>query len=119
MRCPDYAPEGGAWQLSLDKGIFRLFHVPTRWRSVGSYTVSGSQLTLFNDPACHLETGVYTWAVEQGELILQEVTDPCAIHLRAANLTRQPWISCQPPNTEAAVTDHWVKPAGCPDTAVP
>lgn len=119
MRCPDYAPEGGAWQLSLDKGIYRLFHVPTGWRSVGSFAVSGNQLTLFNDPVCHLETGTYTWAMENGNLILQEVNDPCAIHLRAISLSRQPWASCRTPNTEAAVTDHWIKPAGCPDTSMP
>jgi hypothetical protein len=75
-RCPDYAPEGGAWQLSFAKGIYRVFHVPTGWRSVGSYTVSGQQVTLFNDPACHLEVGTYTWTMENGKLILQEVSAP-------------------------------------------
>jgi hypothetical protein len=118
-RCPDYAPEGGAWQLSFDKGIYRVFHVPTGWRSVGSYTVAGNQVTLFNDPVCSDGVGMYRWIVENGELTLQEVKDSCAIHLRAANLTRQIWSSCEPPNVEAAVTDHWLKPAGCPDTAAP
>lgn len=118
-RCPDYAPEGGAWQLSFDKGTYRVFHVPTGWRSVGSYTVSGNQLTLFNDPVCHDKVGRYTWIVKNSELTFQEIDDPCAIHLRAVNLTRQPWSSCQPPNAEAAVTDHGLKPAGCPDTAMP
>jgi hypothetical protein len=118
-RCPDYAPEGGAWHLSFDKGIYRVFHVPTGWRSVGSYTVSGNQVTLFNDPVCSDGVGMYRWIVENGELTLQEVKDSCAIHLRAANLTRQMWSSCEPPNVEAAVTDHWLKPAGCPDTATP
>ena len=77
------------------------------------------RLTLFNDPVCHDKVGRYTWIVKNSELTFQEIDDPCAIHLRAVNLTRQPWSSCQPPNAEAAVTDHWLKPAGCPDTAVP
>jgi hypothetical protein len=32
---------------------------------------------------------------------------------RAMNLANLPWQSCQPPNTEAAITDHWPKPIGC------
>ncbi|NTU62126.1 MAG: hypothetical protein HGB05_01680 [Chloroflexi bacterium] len=118
-RCPDYAPAGGAWQLGFDKSTYRVLHVPTGWRSVGSYTVSGNQLTLFNDPVCHNKVGTYTWIVKNGELTFQEIDDQCAIQLRAVNLTRQPWSLCQPPNTEVAVTDHWLKPAGCPNTAVP
>ena len=33
--------------------------------------------------------------------------------LRAANFIDQAWLSCRPPNTEAAITDHWNKPEGC------
>ena len=28
-------------------------------------------------------------------------------------LTKQPWLSCQPPNPEAAISDHWIRPPGC------
>ncbi|HEX9386281.1 MAG TPA: hypothetical protein VF918_08175 [Anaerolineales bacterium] len=40
---------------------------------------------------------------------------PTVCHIeyyRAANLIDQLWLSCRPPNTEAALTDHWEKPAG-------
>jgi hypothetical protein len=47
------------------------------------------------------------------KLILNLAEDNCAIGLRAINLTKLPWLSCQPPNREAAITDHWPKPAGC------
>ncbi len=112
-RCPDYAPEGGTWKLSLDKGVFRIFHEATGWRSLGSYTVSGDQLVLVNDPYCPNVVGTYQWKVEEGELVLKEIEDKCSIGLRAMNLTNLPWLSCHPPSTEAAVTDHWPKPPGC------
>lgn len=112
-RCPDYALEGGVWKLQLDKGIFRIYHAASGWRSLGSYTVSGDRLYLFNDPYCSRDTGIYTWKLEEGSLTLSEVDDPCSQGLRAANLIDQPWLSCRPPNTEAAITDHWNKPQGC------
>jgi hypothetical protein len=112
-RCPDYALNGGLWKFSFDKGIFRIYYTINGWRSLGSYTVSGDQLYLFNDPYCNWETGIYKWKLEEGSLILTEVDDPCSQGLRAANLVDQPWLSCRPPNVEAMITDHWQKPAGC------
>jgi len=113
LRCPDYAPEGGTWKLSLDKGIFRIYYEVTGWRSLGSYTLSGDQLTLINDPYCPNVVGTYRWEIQEGELILEEIQDECSISLRAMNLTKLPWRSCRPPSSEAAVTDHWPKPPGC------
>jgi len=113
FRCPDYAPEGGVWKLNFDDGLYRVLHVATGWRSLGSFTVDGDRLTLFNDPNCSDVTGHYRWRLEDGALQLEAVDDPCAIGLRAANLGARPWAACQPPNEEAAVTDHWPKPAGC------
>jgi hypothetical protein len=112
-RCPDYAPEGGIWTLYLEKGLFRVFHTVTGWRSVGSFTVSGDRITLFNDPTCHQEVGLYAWTLEAGALTLKVIEDKCAIGLRAMNLTRQPWAACRPPSLEAAVSDHWQMPLGC------
>jgi hypothetical protein len=112
-RCPDYALEGGLWKFQLDKGVFRIYYTVNGWRSLGSYTVSGNVLNLFNDPYCNWDTGSYSWALEEGVLTLTEIDDPCLQGLRAANLTDQPWLSCQPPNVEAMVTDHWQKPEGC------
>jgi hypothetical protein len=90
-RCADYKLEGGEWLLWFDRGIFRVAYPPTKWRTVGSYTVSGDQLLLFNDPTCHTEVGTYRWALEGGALRLHVVEDACAIGLRAKNLTAQPW----------------------------
>ena len=105
-RCPDYALEGGLWKLSLSKGIFRIYYTVNGWRSLGSYTVSGDKITFFNDPYCNWDTGVYKWKLEEGILTFTEVDDPCSQGLRAANFIDQPWLSCRPPNAEAAITDH-------------
>ncbi len=128
-RCPDYAPEGGLWKLRLDKGVFRIYHKVTGWKSIGTFIAtkdekidSGSgqlldpvsgQLILTNDPVCPEVIGVYRWRKEEAKLILTEIDDPCSIRLRAMNMTHLPWQSCQPPNTEAAITEHWPKPQGC------
>jgi hypothetical protein len=121
LRCPDYAPEGGVWKLNLDRGVFHVFHEATGWQSVGSFVVprdrwtSGApdQLLLFNDPTCPDAIGLYTWRLEEGKLILKVIDDTCAIHMRAMNLANLSWLSCQPPNIEAGITDHWPKPLGC------
>ncbi len=112
-RCPDWLYEGGLWKIRFDRGIYRVFHADVGWKSLGSYTVSGDRLILFNDPYCIEDMGVYTWKLEKGVLTFQVINDMCAIRLRGKNLTHLPWLSCQPPNIEAAVTDHWEKPKGC------
>lgn len=113
LRCPDYAPEGGLWKLSLDKGVFRIFHPESGWKSVGTFIVAADRLLLANDPNCIDGLGLYRWRLEKGQLTLEVLDDPCAIKLRAMNLTQQPWMSCQPPTVEAAVTEHWPAPDGC------
>lgn len=114
-RCPDYAPEGGIWKINFNKGVFRIMHTVTGWKSMGTFILSGNQLTLANDPTCQEVIGVYEWKVEKGTLILKAIADDCAIKLRNKNLAGLPWLSCQPPNTEAATTEHWLKPPGCDD----
>ncbi len=113
LRCPDYAPEGGIWKLNLDRGVFRIFHPESGWKSIGTYIVADDRLLLANDPTCIDNLGLYRWRFETGRLILEAIDDPCAIRLRALNLTQQPWLPCRPPTIEAAVTDHWPKPEGC------
>jgi hypothetical protein len=128
-RCPDYAPEGGLWKLGLDKDVFRIYHKVTGWKSIGTFIATkdvkldsesgqlldsdSGQLVLANDPVCPEVIGVYRWKKEEGKLILSEIDDPCYIRLRAMNMRHLPWESCQPPNTEAAATEHWPKPQGC------
>jgi hypothetical protein len=113
LRCPDYAPEGGLWKLRLDKGTFYILHADSGWKSVGTVLVTKERLLLANDPNCIDGLGLYRWRLEKGRLNLEVLDDPCAIKLRAMNLTLQPWLSCRPPNLEAAITGHWPKPAGC------
>ncbi len=112
-RCPDYLPAGGTWRLNLDKGVFRIFHEATGWRSLGSFTVSGDQIVLFNDPTCFRTTGIYEWQLEEGQLSLRVIEDTCHVDRRARSFTNSAWVSCQPPSTEAGVTNHWPKPSGC------
>jgi hypothetical protein len=95
-RCPDYALEGGLWKLLLSRGVFKIYYTLNGWRSLGSYTVSGNQLYLFNDPYCTRDVGIYSWRLEDGVLTLTEVNDPCSQGLRVSNLTFQPWLSCHP-----------------------
>ena len=127
-RCAGYRLEGGLWTLYLDKGIYKVFQQDTDFEAVGSFVVSGNQITFFNDPFCEEDlrmVGTYTWEWDaRDDLRLSAVADPCSIGLRAKNLTATAWVktpllpqeranSCQPPNREAGVTDHWKKPPYC------
>ena len=112
-RCPDYAPEGGVWKIQFDKGVFRIIHLSSGWKSIASFSLEGDRLSLFNDPVCHETTGMYNWKAEGGQIVFTVIEDECAIRLRAMNLTKQPWFSCRPLNTEAATTGHWPEPPGC------
>jgi hypothetical protein len=112
-RCPDYAPEGGLWKLNLDRGVMRILHPLSRWKSIGTYIVAGDRILLANDPTCIDMLGLYRWRWDEGKLVFEVIDDPCAIKLRAMNLTQQPWLPCRPPGIEAAVTEHWPKPEGC------
>ncbi len=125
-RCAGYRIEGGVWSLYLDKGVFKVFQQDTDFEAVGSYAVSGNQVTFFNDPYCEEDmtmVGGYTWAKNGDALTFTVVKDPCSIGLRAKNLTATVWTKkndpCQPPNREAAVTDHWKKPAECNNAPTP
>jgi hypothetical protein len=115
-RCPAYPPGGGVWRLNLDRGIFRVYHRLTGWVTLGSFTVSEDRIEFFNDPHCFQDTGLYIWELTDGELTLKLVEDNCGVYLRANNLVALPWQSCQPPSTEAAITNHWPTPVGCDTT---
>ncbi len=112
-RCPDWLPYPGIWKLNLNKGTYRIYHEATGWKSIGTYIVTDDRIIFANDPCCIKGIGVYSWKFEDRKLIFKIIDDDCAIKLRAKNLTEVPWISCQPPGTEAAITGHWPKPQGC------
>ncbi len=99
-----YPSEGGEWVLHLDRGVFRVFHKPTGWRTLGSFSLNESQITIFNDPHCVDAVGLYTWELKAGQLFLEVIEDECgaravfqsANNLRAKNLTGLPWVVATP-----------------------
>lgn len=125
-RCAGYRLEGGEWSLYLNNGVFKVFQQDTDFEAVGSFAVSNNRVTFFNDPYCEEDltmVGSYTWQKNGDTLTFQVVDDPCSIRLRAKNLTATAWVKkndpCQPPNKEAAVTDHWKKPPECDRVLTP
>lgn len=93
-RCPDYMAEGGIWKISFQSGTFHILHVPTGWQGLGSYSVTGDQLTLFNDPKCPSIVGRYHWESTGDTLLLETIEDSCAADLRGHNLEKLPWSAC-------------------------
>ena len=93
-----YPLAGGAWILQLDKGVFRVFHETSGWRTLGSFTVSGDRIEFFNDPTCYYAVGSYRWALESSQLTLEAIADECDGRvlggggLRIMNFTEHPWI---------------------------
>ncbi len=120
-RCADYRPAGGIWKLRFDQGIMRIHYNVTDWVSIASYTISGDHLTIFNDPICPEAVGEYRWSLEDKwglddrNLVLEVIDDPCSFGLRGENLGAQEWGSCFPPNEMTGASDHWHKPIGCED----
>ena len=112
-RCPDYKPEGGLWKLSLRKGVFRIFHAPSGWRSIGSFFIEGVRILLVNDPVCPGLTGSYRWRLNNDTITFSAVEDRCSAGLRARNISRLPWEACHPGSRGAAASGHWSKPDGC------
>ena len=118
-RCAGYRLEGGVWSLYLNKGFFKVFQQNSNFEAIGSFAVANDRITFFNDPYCEEDVtmvGTYTWQKVGQALTLHVVNDPCAIGLRAQNLTSAGWSPknpCQPPNREAAVNDHWYRPPEC------
>jgi hypothetical protein len=112
-RCPDWKPEGGVWKVFMAQGVFRIVHASTGWKSIASFTVDQDKLYLFNDPYCTDDVGIYAWAIKNRTLNLSVIQDDCSMKLRGANLGEYPWVSCLPPNREAAVSGHWPVPLGC------
>jgi formylglycine-generating enzyme required for sulfatase activity len=118
-RCADYRPSGGIWKLQFDQGVMRLYYEVTGWRSLGSFTVSGDHLTIFNDPYCPEDAGEYRWKLENGQLKLEVVADSCAFGLRGKNLSHQAWPACLPPAQTAEADDPLPQPPGCEENLVP
>ena len=112
-RCPDYKPEGGWWKMSLRKGIFRIYHPDSGWKSIGTFVVNGNRIVLSNDPVCPAISGVYRWELATETIAFSVVEDKCSAGLRAKNMSHMPWLSCPAPSTEAAVSNRRPRPGGC------
>lgn len=124
-RCAPYRAEGGTWQLTLDRGVYRVTHSDTNFQGVGSFTVDDRQLYLFNDPHCYSDVVTYTWVLDGRQLRLSTTADDaCGFRLRAKLLTAGSWYRekdgsghpldpCEPPNREAAISSHWSMPPEC------
>jgi hypothetical protein len=113
LRCADYRPSGGAWNLRFFRGRMTLTDQVTGFSSHASFVLDGDTLELLEDPVCPWDRGRYTWRLDERGLSLTPVADPCSFGLRADNLGRGAWASCRPPDTHAAVSDMWPRPAGC------
>lgn len=112
-RCADYRSTGGTWHLQLDKGVLRILHDVTGWRNLASFSTAGDRMTIFNDPICPWETGVYEWTAGPEGVQFELLDDACAFGLRAENLAGRIWSSCAPPNARAAASEAWPTPSGC------
>lgn len=64
------------------------------WPSdIGTYTVSGNQITFVNPWQCDTQPGVYQWSLEQDVLKLTAVDDPCTARsgpIKFTKMTKQP-----------------------------
>lgn len=120
-RCPPYPPDRGASILRFDRGRYEIVHDEPAYRTFGHFTVDGELLTLINDPECATDIGTYRVERDGAQLRFDVVDDPCAFGQRTRDLTERTWTpadiargeSCQPPNTEAAISGHWPEPSGC------
>jgi len=61
--------------LSLNRGVFNVFHDDTQWQNRGPFAVYGERAYLFNDPTCFRMTGVYAWERVEGGLSLTTIED--------------------------------------------
>ncbi len=127
-RCAGYRLEGGAWTLYFDKGVYKVFLQQTGFESVGSFTVSGNKLALFNDPYCEEDMsmrGDYAWELDaQGSLRITTIQDACSYKLRGQNLTSGAWARvpdtaegranlCQVVAGTVGPGEEWKKPPFC------
>lgn len=121
VRCPPYPVDRSNSTLTFDSGRYEIVHLEPHYRTFGHFTLEGDVLTLFNDPECSGEVGTYEVERDGAQLRLDVIEDRCAWGRRAGDLEAKTWTpaeiargeSCQPPNTEAAISGHWAAPSGC------
>jgi hypothetical protein len=92
LRCVPYSVDAGTQTLLLYRGRFFLEHQINRFRALGNYVVRGDRIELFNDVNCSRVRGRYRWTLEEHELTLDLIDDPCPFEdERSHDLTLAPW----------------------------
>jgi hypothetical protein len=90
-RCPPFPKDAGRSTLIFDRGRYYLSQEQRLYRTFGHYVISRSHVTLFNDPECGTERGVYRWRLEGSQLTLTTLFDLCAFGQRARDMTDSVW----------------------------
>lgn len=92
-RCPPFRLDKGESEITFDRGWFQIGHDVSGFHSLSHYEVDGDTVEFFNDPNCPDDTGEYRFTLADGELVFEEISDPCGFGLRAKDLTFRPWRS--------------------------
>jgi hypothetical protein len=95
-RCPPFPKDAGRSTLVFDRGRYYLSQEQRPYGTFGHYVISRSHLTLFNDPECGTERGVYRWRLEGNQLKLTVLFDLCAFGQRARDMTDSVWTLVPP-----------------------
>lgn len=90
-RCPPYFVDRGRSQLVFRLGRWTNTHQQPRQLTNGHFTLEGDQLTIYNDPMCPFDRGVYRYSLAGGTLTLEAIDDPCQFGERKRDLTDLPW----------------------------
>ncbi len=84
--------------LELSEGRFFISHrAPdkpdsSQFSSRGHFTLSGDEITFFNDANCPKTPGSYHWSLAAGVLTFEALEDPCPFSdLRQRFLSALPW----------------------------
>ena len=103
LRCPPYRIDAGVSTIMFWQGAYFLHHQMSGFRTQGSFVVDGDRLTLFNDPNCPQERGLYAFEMTAHGLRFDVIHDDCPWSgERADDLTAVQW-------THVNVCVRWVK----------
>jgi hypothetical protein len=112
LRCPPYFPNAGVSTLVLHQGNYWLNHQLSDFRAVGMFTIDGHRITLFNDPWCPQDHGVYHWSYQGEALMFQAISGTCAYEqARANDLSLVPWTRIKP--CVFRIEHLWPGPVAC------
>lgn len=103
LRCPPYRIDAGVSTIMFWHGAYFLHHQMSGFRTQGSFVVDGDRVTLFNDPNCPQERGLYAFETTAHGLRFDVIHDDCPWSgERADDLMAVQW-------THVNVCLRWVK----------